>query len=311
MDKKPPSLARRYCNEFSERPPEAFLEQLVGQEKEYGSQGVAEQLAVAHIYTDLAVLQPDAAESHLDAAKSYYDEIIQTSEQQIIDGCFNPLKYSSYLVRSILHTAEIPQWLQAVQRQTVTPNYEELLSAAQHALSYIVEWDPTSVDTRSATPGHYDSARSALVDFTAVLLGARAHHREQGGWLGRLALCREDGGLAYPGYNPNWDVGICLPRMQHTYIKPMRIQLYRYHKKQTQSYWAAGVMTLSEGTCGLYRPQYLINNCIREFDIMSSTGASTAPPSAKLDKLTNHLKQAILAANKRVLQATNDSLHSR
>lgn len=288
---QPTSLSYQYRMKYAGRAPADFLEQLLEQGKENRHQGAEEQFITAHIHTDLAVLQPESAESHLDAAESLYEEILQTHEQRMLEGCFDPSRSAVTLVRSILHAAEIPQWRQATQGQRVTPDYEELLDATKHALSYVKQWGH-STDTRSSTFEH-SAARSALVDFTVVLLGARACHKGEGGWTGRLALFREDEGPTYSGYNPNWDVGVCMAGLKGNYKRPARIQLYRHKKKGKQAYWAAGVITLSEESCGLYQPQYLINSCVNEFDAASTKNYR----SLQLDKLTARVQQKIIEGN--------------
>ena len=213
------------------------------------------RLVLADVFVDLAVAEPDNSTEYIDLATDTLDVVIKDLEGLADNHPVSFARQSPDLVTAYLRRAELTNWLSAATGRQTTPNYGSLLNAAEDVAGLV-----------SLNP----DARSRVIEFLPVLLGARSL-TNGAGWIGRLSLDREDHRpILDPNSNPNWDVGICATADPYSYIQPeIRIDMKSSKPNKSRlkrTHAAAGIGVISAKACGLDDPEGVIWSCIKEAD---------------------------------------------
>jgi hypothetical protein len=240
-------------------------------------------LALADVCVDSATAEPEDAHGHV----LHADMLLNETIIDIKEGAqrYPSLLYEDtpHLIAAYLRRAELANWLRAAQGETPAEEYETLLAAGSDIVG-LTHYHPKGL--------------TKAVEFMPVLLGARGLARGSGGWVGRLALAREDHrGRTAEGRNPNWDVALCHAATAPSFVTPnVRINTKMSSKICTGLYAAAGVRLLAARDYDIGSPQQIIWSCINEVgNPMPAIATNTKPFSSdRLDEITGRIAQDFL-----------------
>jgi len=239
------------------RPPLSVLNRVRASITNRGTPTSTARLVLADAHIDTAMAKAEGAQHQIGQARDELGEVIEDIEYLESAGHDKTFAgQSANLVTAYLRRAELSNWLKAASGSQITPDYDDLLTAAGD----VVALDKYNGD-----------ARARIIEFVPVLLGARGLARGTTGWLGRLTLDREDHRcIMAEGNHTNWDVGVCQSSSPASYDQPeVRIDMKtsrnnvtaaRRHRARTN------IGVISASSCGFRDPVPVIWSCIQEAD---------------------------------------------
>lgn len=262
-----------YKSHGQERPPQPLLEQYIAKSHTEAVRA-AGQLVIADMHIDMACYKPASAEAHIQQARGALETALAVSAA----GNTATVSHGSAqcAVNALLRLAELDNWQRSAKRLPLKLSYIDMLSATYHAEQFVHD-------------GHTD-AEASLIQFMVVLLGARAEARGSvSGWIGRLALQRED-----RGPSANWDCAI-------TDGTPLGYQLPRVTLEIKKTYAGGAVnpgstaVRLRAKVFQFNNPTRVIASCLNELDGALSTVVCEEPllDSAQLDDITVRIRQRV------------------
>lgn len=266
-----------YANFGNQRPPVNSLLKIIA--KTDAQNTPMEQLIAAHARIDLAA-HGYRTVKNLSSARGHLAAII--GQQQKSKGVRENL--TTVAVTAALHMPMIDRWEAAILgRPNDKTDYPAILTASHQAMRFI-EQEPA--------PQAVDLAESGLIECIPLLLGARKTYQWRPGWMGRLALWREDHGLGvvHKGFNPNWDVGVCFDNGRENHIDPMKIQIQRTKTLGILASQAAGIRLIAAAKIGFDNPQQIVLSCLNEFESVKGHPEITLLSPGQLDAVTDNLQ---------------------
>lgn len=276
------SLIEQYKSYGDRMPSKTLLTELIDHTRNAKLEPSVELLlATAHAGIDLGIRTRygRAKSEHLAVANDYLGYAAGI-DKEARTAVASPNSAFTLIVSALLQKPELRCWKQAAWRHQIAhapTTYEAMLEGSRNSMAYI--------DSNVA-------AHAKVIEFMPVLLGARGVYKQTGGWLGRMALLREDQGpkTLHKGSNRNWDVGICLPDMDYTFQAPLRIQIKKslQEKRRTQhEYRRAGVACLAAEQCGFANPEQIVLSCFNEFEQVTPPEDVALLGSDQLDAITH------------------------
>lgn len=268
------------------RPPISDLQKIIAKAKDSKST-LSDMLTGAHASVDFAVHRA-GSNRYFDQAQQFLDDTRARAVKR--SGDLNT-KTSTW-VDAVLFESQIDGWKAAARGKDVVTDYEALLATSMEALRI----------TQIRQPQYRIKSEAKMVEFLPLVLGARSQRRYGTGWIGRLALLREDGSMSpsqedLKAYNPNWDVGICLPGTETSFLQPLPIQIKRSNArvKQLAASTAAGVRIVSAVSCGFSDPEQIILSCVNEIETVATPEDVALLHSEQLDFVTSLLETKLRA----------------
>ena len=233
-------------------------------------------LACADVCIDLSTATPSLADAWLDASQEMLDSVCDQANLLQEAGCeqaYDRAKPS--VLRANLRKNELKQWKQATQQVEVENDYRGSLEAVGNL-----------VDLAKG----YSGVRTDLIEYMPLLLGARGIKRQQSaGWLGRMALCREDKKpWIGKNINPNWDSGASLDNEPDHFLKPplrMQIMAGRSNRGKSQLAKNSGIIPLRASILGFADPIRIIESCLAEEGMTQNGSRSSSTHLLGTNKL--------------------------
>jgi hypothetical protein len=306
-----PNLAvERYRSFGDSRPNSDQLTGLIAELTRAQPEQINVAMALGECYLDLAVEERGLATHWVGLADKVLRGTLARADE--FTAGTNPQKLrDAWVIGSAdarLRLAEIGNWDRAAQGLSPQNNYPDLLKACAATL-------PLLHQGSSVTD---PEIQKALREVTPVLLGERGLYLGIGvGWLGRLALLREDKrphGIATDEegrvMNLNWDAGISLDQRAASFTDPpIRLQVkgsktQSRGKKQPghvfSAYRQANIVPLSAGSLGFWDSRAVIVGCMAELEdvprsLLPYADMGTILSTAGLNRIT-HKIGALVAA---------------
>ncbi len=261
------------------RPAPDELQAIIAGTRNPGPNRLRATFIQSEAYLDLAIADPERRGEWLakaSASQRYLGRL--AIERKIKSAKIRRLFQGQLSLVTVnrLRQAEMPKWRQAASAKPLRNNYERLLNASETILPLL--------KPEKQLPD--DPVYTTLLEFMPILLGARRkYNAPHKGWLGRMALYREQGREPIPNpiKNPNWDSGIILNKNATSFLSPnIRLSVKRQHRgkgssntrrirQNTTSYLNAGVLPISAAKHGFSNPGQIILSCLNEFESVPAT----------------------------------------
>lgn len=239
-------------------------------------------LRAADACIDMAMLDDARPHTWIDTSRAFCDEALRHTDHE---GVSND-KAAPIVTRAILRKSELPNWESVAWGRPPENDYESMLEAAE------------AVAARNYSE---TQTRGTLMEFIPILLGARALSQNRPGWLGRLALYREDLRQSGRSFDIKWSWDTLLIPPDAPVVDfdvpnaPVQIKkIVDSGKNGWQSYARAGIISLSAEKAGFALPRSIVWGCIQETGAfvpsMAYQDESTQPVSTEtLDAVTHSI----------------------
>ena len=243
-----------------------------------GSSKISTLQIAADICIDIAAGDPDNSSSWLDTAEGILDDIYEDAVFMKNEGHDRSLKVSHWILAGAnIRRGELNNWRRAVNNEDLVSNYVSLLESIDR--------------TRMISSAAAKLARPKFIELMPVILGARSIDRYGYGWLGRMALDREDNRpVNLAGNNANWDCAIDPEITSGSFIQPrLKLQLKSDKLTHSSEYAKAKVTMVAAKKHGLNRPFELMLSCQNEVELLSKSQNPNGVPlmtTMELDALS-------------------------
>jgi hypothetical protein len=253
-----------------------------------GSPKVTNIMLSADVCIDVAsqVSEPD---EWIETSKDHLGSIIDDSDYLFETGSTTSFyRSANTYARAHIRLAEIANWDLVVHGEQPTHNYHNLLQAGANILPHIGKENDTVI--------------SMVIEYIPLLLGARAKYTDYSkGWLGRMALLREDCRLMnQKGRNLNWDVGICGDSSGSDFQSPEhRVQVAAKRKQGANRYDTAGIKTIIARKLGFIDVVGVINGCLNEegLEVYQLKEEDSVMESDELDIITQNIQNKLMSSD--------------
>lgn len=277
------SPIQRYYNHGNNRPSQAKLESY--QAELGGSSKLTTCLAVADIAIDLAMVDKENSERHLEVAEERLTLITEQLDYLYDNGYEGTaVRTSNVAVTALLRKSDLDKWALASENQEIVADYTEIVKNVARASEYVED----------------QSGWAKLLEYMPVLLFDRAHSRGLvEDYTGRQALAREDNKpIRDKQARGSWDCALMLRSMPSEFDHPdIKLQIKATKGKKSQKYTEAGILPIRATVYGFYEPDRIIKACLEEIEAEEPSNDLT-PGSHELDKITLKLLDRIIAVGK-------------
>jgi hypothetical protein len=248
-------------------------------------------LRAADACIDMAMLDVPQADAWLDTAKSYCEQTIALADSQPKNS---PRGYAETATTALVRETELSNWAAVAKNDSPVNNYGAALEAAR----------------RIAARGYHGPEKEAVaLEFMPMLLGMRALAQGKQGWLGRLALTRENQRRsAYTeGVNWSWDTAIVTHGATSEEFDLVETKLQIKRSSQASKWWGSGnvrkyarggIVTLSAKELGFIEPYRIIWGCVKEVhgeipSYLYEERVTTPIDTDEIDTTTEKIRESI------------------
>lgn len=278
---------QEYVNWGNVRPPQDILVGMIYDDLSYTT-GPFAMLRTAHACIDMAMSDPVRSNQWTQHARDTFDRIIRWPNAP-------KAHISRAIVSAHLQKSFLDSWEAAAQAHAPTIDYPEFMT---HIYKANLE--------------SYGLTNNEITEILPIVLGVRALHRDQPGWLGRLALYREDKRAPAIIDRTSWSWDTALVAADTTPeefdMPEVRLQMMNGTSRKTtpgrqhgrKSYARAGIILLNATHCGIGDADKVISSCMYELDPSIETRGMPLLDSSELDDLTSLVRIKILGLQKYV-----------